>query len=176
MSEIDKYLALVTFTPAVVGYICRGNKILLGERIKVSHGLGESLIAGFGGKVGDQPEIQNETFEEAMDREAAEEIKIKIVAKKNVGRARFIFTHKPPDSKWNQDVRMYLITAWTGKPTETESFRPQWFQIDKIPWSRMWEDNHHLLPKTIAGESVNATFLYTDDNKLAEYRFEEIPG
>jgi len=173
-SEIDRHLAVVTFTPAVVGYLRDGDKVCLGVRKKVSHGLGENLIAGIGGKVGDTPEIQNETPEEAIDREANEEIGVKVMEKQYRGRVRFIFSHKPPDSKWNNDVKVYSITGWKGSPTETESTKPLWFSINDIPWKNMWEDNEHWLPKVLAGQLVNAIFLYSDDNKVAEFRFEEV--
>jgi len=111
MSKIDRYLKSVTFTPAVVGYLRENGSdhVCLIERKKVSGGLGQDLVAGIGGKVGDSPEIQNETPDEAMDRETNEEVGnkesgIKVLEKANMGRVRFIFTHKSPDSKWNQDV------------------------------------------------------------------------
>ncbi len=173
-SKIDKYLASVTFTPAVVGYLRNGGQVLLGARKKVSHGLGENLIAGVGGKVGDSPEIKNETTEEAMDREAREEIKVKVLEKQDMGRVRFIFAHKPPDSKWHQDVKIYSITKWEGTPAETDSVKPSWFDIDKMPWEQMWEDNKQWLPKILSGKRVNALFLFSNDNKMAEYRFDEV--
>src|SRR3989344_9508949 len=174
VSEIDKHLAVVTFTPAVVGYLRDGDKACLGVRKKVSYGLGENLVAGIGGKVGDAPEIQNETPEETIDREAYEEIRVKVKEKQCMGRVRFIFAHKPPDSKWNQDVKIYSITKWEETPTETESTKPVWFNISDIPWGRMWEDNEHWLPRVLAGQIVNAIFLFSGDNKVAEFRFDEV--
>jgi len=99
MKKIDKFLTSVTFTPAVVGYLRDGGRVCLGVRKKVSSGLGENLIAGIGGKVGDSLEIQNETSDKAMDREVSEEIGVKVLEKQQMGRVRFIFSHKPPDSK-----------------------------------------------------------------------------
>lgn len=177
MSEINRYLSSVTFTQAVVGYLRDGQRVLLGERKKVSGGLGQSLIAGIGGKVGDFPEIKDETPEEAMDREASEEIGgekgLKVLEKSYKGRVRFIFAHKDPDSKWNQDVKIYEITRWEGEPTETESTRPMWFSVDEIPWERMWEDNQHWLPLVLQGQEVDAIFIFSGDNKILEYRFDK---
>lgn len=173
-SEIDKYLGTVVFTPAVVGYLIDGNRVCLGVRKKVSGGLGQDLIAGIGGKVGDEPEFANETSDEAMDREAKEEIGVAIREKKRMGRVRFLFSHKTPDSKWNQEVVIYQITKWDGSPEETESTIPAWFDKGQIPWNQMWEDNEHWLPKVLAGQIVNAIFLYSDDKRIAEYRFEEV--
>jgi ADP-ribose pyrophosphatase YjhB (NUDIX family) len=175
MSEIDRHLSEVTFTSAVVGYLRGGDKVLLGERKKVSSGLGQNLIAGIGGKVGDSPEIQDETPDQAMDREANEEIGgengLKVIEKTNKGRVRFIFAHKAPDSKWNQDVLIYEITKWEGEPTETESTKPMWFDKNEIPWEKMWEDNEKWLPLVLSGEQVDAIFLFSGDNKIAEFRF-----
>ncbi|HMB24137.1 MAG: 8-oxo-dGTP diphosphatase [Chloroflexota bacterium] len=170
---IDEFLNSVTFTRAVVGFLRDGDRICLGVRKKVSSGLGENLIAGIGGKVGDSPEIQNETLDSAMDREANEEIGIRVLEKQEMGRVRFIFTHKPLDSKWNQDVTIYSITKWEGTPSETESIQPVWFDLDDLPWQRMWADNEYWLSRVLAGQRVDAVFLYSDDNKVAEYRFEE---
>lgn len=170
MAGIDEYLARTTFTPAVVGYLRDDGRVCLGVRKKVSLGLGKNLIAGIGGKVGD--EVADETPEEAMNREADEEIRVKILEKQWMGRVRFIFANKPPDSKWNQDVRVYSVTKWEGTPNETESTKPVWFATSAIPWEQMWEDNEHWLPKVLAGQSVNAIFLFVEDNKIGEYRFE----
>lgn len=171
-NEIDGYLSSVTFTPAVVGYLRDGDRICLGVRKQVSGGLGQDLIAGLGGKVGDTLKIKDETFEEAMDREADEEVCIKVTEKQDMGRVRFIFTHKAPDSKWNQDVKIFSITKWEGQPTETDTTKPLWFKSEEIPWEKMWEDNQHWLPKVMVGEKVNATFLFSEDNKIAGYRFD----
>jgi ADP-ribose pyrophosphatase YjhB (NUDIX family) len=174
MEKIDEFLRSVTFTRAVVGYLRDGNRVCLGLRKKVSSGLGENLIAGIGGKVGDSLEIRNETPAHAMDREASEEIRVKVLEKQEMGRVRFIFSHKPPDSPWNQDVTIYSITKWEGTPSETESLQPMWFETSELPWERMWGDNEHWLPKVLAGQPVNAVFLFSADNEIAEYRFEEV--
>ena len=91
-----------------------------------------------------------------------------------LGSHRQSFSHKPPDSPWNQDVIIYSITKWEGTPSETESIQPLWFEERKIPWDRMWEDNQHWLPKVLLGQRVDAIFLFSDDNQIAEYRFEEV--
>jgi 8-oxo-dGTP pyrophosphatase MutT (NUDIX family) len=174
MKAIDKFLTSVTFTPAVVGYLRDADRVCLGVRKKVSSGLGENLLAGIGGKIGDAPEIQNETSDDAMDRESNEEIGVKVLEKQEMGRLRFIFSHKPTDSKWNQDVRVYSITRWQGLPSETESTKPEWFDIGDIPWGRMWADNEYWLPKVLSGQRVDAIFLFSDDNKVVEYRFDAI--
>ncbi len=175
ISEIDSFLKSgVIFTPAVVGYfIGEEDKVGLGLRKKVSFGIGENLIAGIGGKVGDTLEIQGETFDQAMDREAKEEVEVIVTKKQAMGSVRFIFSRKPLDSKWNQRVGIYLITRWKGELKETESTKPLLFNVDNIPWDKMWADNKIWLPKVLQRQKVSATFLFDDDNKVKEYRFEK---
>ena len=59
------------------------------------------------------------------------------------------------------------------KVSETESTKPVWFDIGDLPWNRMWKDNENWLPKVLSSQQVNAIFLFSDDNKVVDYRFEE---
>src|SRR5690242_6062547 len=117
MATITEHLESGTqFVPSVVGFLISGDQILLGLRKKVSLGLGANLISGIGGKVGDTEDIADETHEEALIREFAEEIDVRVENYHKVGRVRFIFPAKP---KWQQDVTIYVIDEWTGEPQET---------------------------------------------------------
>lgn len=167
MKEIERYLQLnITYTSAVVCYLKQNDEVLLGLRKKVSLGLGENLIAGIGGKVGDNPEIKDETFSEALIRECREEIGIKITSFEEMGKVRFIFPHKP---KWNQVVKVYVVSKWEGIPQETEAIKPLWYKIDELPKEQMWDDNSYWVPKVLSGEKINIVFLYGEDNKVKEY-------
>ena len=74
MSDLEKYLKQApNLQKVVVGYLLRDNEVLLGERKKVSLGLGQNIIAGIGGKV-----EGNETNEEALEREFLEEINVQV--------------------------------------------------------------------------------------------------
>jgi len=169
MKQIAAYLSSeITFVPAVVGYLKRGDQVVLGLRKKVSFGLGENLIAGIGGKVGDSSDIEDETHEEALAREVSEEIDVKVIKYRKMGRVRFLFPHKP---KWNQDVLIYVIDEWEGEPRETAVIKPIWFGIADLPTSQMWDDNAYWVPKILHGEQIDAVFLYADDNKVAEHVF-----
>ncbi len=170
MSEIQNKLKQgVVFVPAVVCYFKKDDEVLLGLRKKVSLGLGENLIAGIGGKIGDQLEFQDETPEEALIREVKEEIGVTITQFKKVGRVRFIYQDKP---KWQQDVQVYIVEGWKGDPQETDFVKPLWFSITQLPTSKMWEDNTYWIPKVLAGENVDAIFLLDNDGKVIEYIFE----
>lgn len=167
MSLIEKYLEQnPTFTPAVVGYLVEGDKVLLGLRKKVSFGLGENLIAGIGGKVGDILKFKDESKKEALIREFEEEIRVEILEYKRLGRIRYIFPHKP---KWDQDVTIYIVTKWEGVPQETESISPSWYKQDDLPKGQMWEDNLYTIPNVLAGNEIEGTFLYGIKGNIEEY-------
>lgn len=171
MSQIEKYLEQdIDFTKSVGCYLQLDGQILLGLRKKVSNGLGEDLISGIGGKVGDIEGLEDETEDQALIRELQEEIGVTPTEFRQKGRIRFIFTHKP---KWNQDVTIYLVDQWEGNPAESDVIKPLWFAADQIPFDKMWDDNSYWVPKVLAGEKVNAVFLLGEGNKVIEHFFED---
>jgi ADP-ribose pyrophosphatase YjhB (NUDIX family) len=152
--------------PAVVCYLIKDNKITLGLRKRVSFGLGENLISGIGGKVGDVTGLENETFDEALFREVKEEIDVEITTFKKVAEIKFLFPNK---TKWNQYVIAYLISDWKGEPKETESIKPLTYNYNEIPFDRMWADNKDWLPLVLEDKEVEAIFMYNDTNdKIVE--------
>jgi 8-oxo-dGTP diphosphatase len=154
-------------TPAVVGYLTRGNKVLLGLRKKVSFGLGENLVAGIGGKI-----EADETADQALVREVEEEIGVTPTTYREVGNVTFLWTNKP---KWNQKVTIYLVDEWTGEPQETDAIKPIWVNRNELPESQMWEDNLYWVPMVLEGKQIDATFLYNDEQKIAEHSMIEKP-
>jgi hypothetical protein len=48
---------------------------------------------------------------------------------------------------------------------ETREIAPAWYNIEAIPWDRLWADNAHWLPRILAGERVRARYTYADDNE-----------
>jgi 8-oxo-dGTP diphosphatase len=166
MSKLSDYLTEeTTFTPAVVGYLVKEDKVLLGLRKKVSLGLGLNLIAGIGGKVGDDVQYANETNDEALIREFNEEICVKPLEYKVTGRVRFIWVGRP---QRNQDVTIYKITKWEGEPQETEAIKPSWFDIQSLPGEQMWKDNLIWVPQVLNDINVDAVFVYGEDEQLID--------
>lgn len=167
MTNIDELLpAGVTIVPAVVGFLLRGTQVLLGKRKMVSLGLGENLIGGIGGKVGDEERFSEETVEEALAREMMEEIQVQVTDVVYRGRVQFVFPGKP---KWNQRVDIFIVSSWNGEPVETDVIQPLWFGTNELPISSMWKDNRYWVPLILAGKTVNGLFLYDEDGELAEF-------
>jgi ADP-ribose pyrophosphatase YjhB (NUDIX family) len=148
-------------TPAVVCYLVKDGKITLGLRKRVSLGLGENLISGIGGKVGDVVGLENETFDEALFREVKEEVDVEITNYKKVAEIKFLFPNK---TKWNQYVIAYLVYDWIGTPKETESIKPLTYNFNDIPFNQMWADNQDWLPLVLDNKEIVATFMYNDTN------------
>jgi 8-oxo-dGTP pyrophosphatase MutT (NUDIX family) len=162
MNNIEKYLKESnTYTKAVVGYMIKEDNVILGLRKKVSFGLGENLISGIGGKIGDIEGLENETAEEALKREFLEEIGVNPKTYHKVGEITFVFPNK---DKWNQQVDAYLITDWEGEPVETDVIDPNEYPINNLPRKTMWDDNRYWVPRILAGEKIKAIFVYGDDN------------
>lgn len=159
------------FVPAVVCYLVRGSEVLLIRRKKVSLGLGENLIAGIGGKVGDSEETKQETAEEALLREVQEEIGVTPLVYKKMGFVRFFWEGRPG---WNMCVKAFIVEGWDGEPQETESAEPIWFAKDKLPLDLMWEDNRHWVPKVLSGDLVDAVFIYGEDKKLSSFSIDQV--
>lgn len=167
MAKLRTYLdTQPELTRATVGYVVKDGTILLGLRKRVSFGLGESLIAGIGGKL--EPD---ESDEAALKREFMEEISVAVTSCRLMGHAVYLFPHKP---KWNQQVSIYLVDAWQGQPQETEDIRPLWAAQHALPKDRMWPDNLITIPAVLAGKRIEGIFLYEADGTIGEYELHEL--
>jgi 8-oxo-dGTP diphosphatase len=148
---------------AVVGYILTpADEVILGLRKRVSSDFGKNQIAGIGGKVGDVKGFEMETEEEALVREFEEEVGVTPTRFHQVGEVIFIFPNKP---KWNLSTAAYIVEKWEGNPIETEVIKPQRFAKTSLPVNQMWDDNKYWVPLVLSGETVQAVFVYGDDNK-----------
>jgi len=166
MKKIQNYLRTdPDFVLATVGYIVRAKELLLGVRKRVSSGLGESLIAGIGGKL-----EAGETDEQALKREFLEEVAATVTSYRLMGRATYLFPHKP---KWNQKVSIYVIDGWEGEPQETDDVRPVWVQRATLPKDNMWPDNLYTIPLVLAGKTIEGVFLYNEAGSIEEYELFE---
>jgi ADP-ribose pyrophosphatase YjhB (NUDIX family) len=127
------------------------NKILLGMK---KRGFGQGKYNGFGGKVKD-----DETIEQAAVREFQEESELKTETKylKKVAEMDFFFPHEP---KFDQTMHAFLVEKWTGEPKETEEMAFEWFDLDKIPYGKMWDDDKYWLPRVIDGKILKAKFVF----------------
>lgn len=131
-------------------------RVLLGMK---KRGFGAGRWNGFGGKV-----KEGETIEESAIREVEEETGITIHEMEKRGIIEFEFENDPVIL----EVHIFKITAYDGEPQETEEMKPQWFNIDEIPFKQMWSDDMYWFPYFLKGKTFRGSFLF-DKPSTADY-------
>lgn len=137
-------------------HVIKDGKILLAEK---KRGFGQGLLNGVGGKV--EPD---ETIEEAMIREAKEEIGIIPINYKKRGLLVFEEFFKGEQTK----VFMSIYTAYDylGEPTESDEMKPIWVSLNQIPYEKMFEDDKFWLKHVIEGRNFVGSFIYDKNFNL----------
>lgn len=131
-------------------------QVLLGFK---KEGFGQGKYTGFGGKI--EP---GETLVEAAIRELEEETGVRVQAEdlQPMGRLAFYF---PANPGWSQTVYLFAAWRWRGRVRESREMKPAWFSVHGLPLEQMWQDGAHWLPRILAGESIQARFVFHADNE-----------
>lgn len=129
-------------------------------------GYGENRWNGAGGKL-----EEGETFEQGAIRETKEEIGVKVIDMYQVSEMYFK-TDKSPD--WTEHAKAYFCEKWEGEASESEEMNPKWFKVTDIPYTDMWEEVIHWLPKALEGKIQECRFIYDDKDHLLSYETKEI--
>jgi ADP-ribose pyrophosphatase YjhB (NUDIX family) len=140
------------------------DKILLGMKLK---GFGAGKYNGFGGKF--DASKGDKTIKETAIRELVEESVLNgdVSDLEYVGLIDFEFPAKPV---FNQRVRVYFLKNWSGEPEQTEEMRPEWFNLNSVPYNKMWDSDKLWLPSLLEGKKFHAKFTWKEDNEtVAEY-------
>ncbi len=138
---------------ATLLFVIRNGRILL---IRKKRGLGAGKINGPGGRL-----ESGETPLECAIRETREELLINPVDVRFAGE---LFFHAEDMPRIHGYV--YTATDFEGTPTETEEADPVWFPVHAIPWSEMWDDDIHWLPRVISGEVVQGRFIFEGESLI----------
>jgi len=152
---------------------CKGDakQILLGLK---KLGLGMGKLNGFGGKV-----KAGESIEEAAVRELYEETGVMATPRDitKVGEMAFFFPAVPEEEGWNQRMHIFFANEWEGEPVETDEMRPEWVDINNIPFDRMWADDRHWLPLILINKLVKGSFVFNGDNEsIRHFVLDEVEG
>jgi 8-oxo-dGTP diphosphatase/2-hydroxy-dATP diphosphatase len=148
-------------------YIIKDNKILLGLKRR---GFGANKWNGFGGKL-----KENETITEAALRECIEECGLTPTNYYKIGIIDFIDSYQMVD-------HVYICLDFVGEVIETEEMSPKWFNIDEIPYDKMWIDDKYWLPLLIQEHKFKAKFIFsentdvkgTNNNNIVSYEVTEV--
>lgn len=134
------------------------SRILLGMK---KRGFGEGRWNGFGGKV-----HAGETVEAAARRELKEEAGIVPLDMRKRGVILFKFEDNGLEGNPDIEVNIFSISKFSGKPTESEEMKPQWFLRSEIPYASMWSDDIFWLPLMLAGKDFRGTVFFDDKHEV----------
>lgn len=147
-------------------FLRREGELLLAMK---KRGFGEGRWNGVGGKV--EP---GETIEQAMIREAQEEINVTPTKFEKVGDIRFDEYFKGEPTLMH--VHIFVATEWEGEPAESEEMKPQWFSLNKIPYDSMWSDDPYWLPSVVEGKKISADFKLDENDVILTHNVKEVAG
>jgi len=132
--------------------------ILLGMK---KRGVGMGKWNGFGGKV--EP---GESIDDATKRELEEESSV--IAGKITKRGYIVETVDSTNMKFY--IHVYDCWEFNGEATETEEMRPQWYNINELPWKSMWCDDQYWFPLLLNNISIfTGRFTLSDEETMKSY-------
>uniref|UniRef100_A0A7M4FGL5 Oxidized purine nucleoside triphosphate hydrolase n=1 Tax=Crocodylus porosus TaxID=8502 RepID=A0A7M4FGL5_CROPO len=137
-------------------------RVLLGLK---KRGFGAGLWNGFGGKV-----QTGESVEAAARRELLEESGLTVDTLQKMGQITFEFI----GNSELMEVHIFRADSFHGEPTESEEMRPQWFQLDQMPFSHMWPDDAYWFPLLLHKKLFLGYFKYQDHDTILEYTLKEV--
>jgi hypothetical protein len=52
-----------------------------------------------------------------------------------------------------------------GEPEETEEMKPEWFDLDKIPYHEMWKGDDQWIPKVIENKKFKGEIHFSNEGE-----------
>ncbi|CAG5897993.1 unnamed protein product, partial [Menidia menidia] len=72
------------------------------------------------------------------------------------------------------DVHVFRADAFNGEPTESDEMRPEWFEIDKIPFGQMWPDDILWFPLMLQKKKFAGYFKFQGHDVILSHTLEEV--
>jgi len=92
------------------------------------------------------------------------------------GILNFLFDDNP---KWNNKCHVFLYeNEFQGSLRETEEMKPKWFDVNNIPYEKMWKDDEYWLPRVVLkNERVHYLVRFNKDEmtEMKELDLNELP-
>jgi 8-oxo-dGTP diphosphatase len=129
-------------------------EVLLGRK---KHGLVQGYFVGLGGKL--EP---GESAVDAAVREVHEESGVTVRAADLEPRGLLTY-HFPHREAWSQESSVFVTRTFTGEPAASDELDPEWFPLEAVPLTEMWDDARRWLPGVLAGGRVWRTFVFGED-------------
>ncbi|XP_015675021.1 7,8-dihydro-8-oxoguanine triphosphatase [Protobothrops mucrosquamatus] len=142
--------------------VMQPQRILLGMK---KRGFGAGLWNGFGGKV-----QLGETVEQAAKRELQEESGLTVDTLQKMGQITFEFV----GNSELMEVHIFRADNFHGDPTESDEMRPQWFDVDQIPFKEMWPDDIYWFPLLLRKKHFLGYFKFQGQKTILEYTLKEV--
>lgn len=142
--------------------IHKNDRVLLGMK---KRGFGQGRWNGFGGKV-----KEGETIVEAMNRELFEECGVKVSECEQMGVLDFGWQEKPEILQ----VHIFKAHDFAGTPQETEEMKPEWFDIQKIPFDSMWQDDKYWFPLFLENKKFKGKFIFDQNDNILQRELMEL--
>lgn len=149
-----------------VSIIYQHPRILLGMK-KVRFGKGK--YNGFGGGI----EIWENPRGSAI-RETFDETGKGIIILDPIKFGEILF-HFQGSEEQNHVVHFFRVTQYIGQPRESEEMRPEWFNVNEIPYDKMWNDDRYWLPLLLNGVRFRGRFEFGLDGKIVKQELNEVP-
>lgn len=134
-------------------YIIKDGKILLAEK---KRGFGAGKLNGVGGKI--EP---GESEVQGMLRECREEIGVTPINLEQRAVLHFDLFYKGEKEK--EDTYVFVASDYIGELVESEEMKPSWYDINKLPFERMFSDDELWLNSLIEGKKFEANVVM-DEN------------
>jgi len=111
---------------------------------------------------------KGETLIEGAKREMLEESGVKVEEMEEKGCIDFHFM----DTGKLMEVHIFEVLRYAGEPVETEEMRPQWFDLDKIPFADMWADDPYWFPLFLEKKKFRGRIIFKDNDEILSQEME----
>ena len=69
---------------------------------------------------------------------------------------------------------LYIIYEWNGEISESDEMKPEWFDINNIPYDNMFPDDKYWLPLILENKKIKAYFNFDENWNLLSKEIEEV--